>query len=220
MSAKSRRQEKGLEEQLALVISSGITVKVLTALFESAASPKEIGARLELKVPTVCHHVRKLERMGMAELVEEREVRGAIQHVYRAVMRPLVSTEEWEKLSVAERQRFSLWIVQLILADAAKSFDAGVFDARSSRHLSRTPLVVDEEGLGEVAEIQNRALNEIIQVEAVSAERMVNSGEAGINLVSAMMCFELPSPSDGSARNEGGLAKSRLPPGRDSRGRG
>jgi DNA-binding transcriptional ArsR family regulator len=202
LNAADATQEKKLNELLARLISSEITIKVLVVLVERAASPKEIAARLGLKVPTVSHHVKKLLRMELIELVEEREVRGAIQHVYRAVVRPIVSTEEWEKLSLAQRQRFSLWIVQMILLDAAKSFDAGVFDARSSRHLSRTPLVVDGEGLEEVAEIQNRALNEIIQVEAVSAERMLDSGETGLNLIAAMMCFELPEPSDGLTRSE------------------
>lgn len=202
MTAKDRRQETELDEQLALVISSDHTVKVLTVLFEREASPKEIAVRLGLKVPTVSHHVKKLLRMGVIELVAEREVRGAIQHIYRAVLRPLVSTEEWGKLDVGVRQQFSVWIVQLILADAAKSFAAKLFDARTNNHLSRTPMVVDEEGVDEVAEIQNRALDEIIQVEATSAGPMVHSGEAGLNLISAMMCFELPEPSEGPGRGE------------------
>lgn len=203
MNAADTRQEQKLNELLGRLISSEITVKVLVVLVERAASPKEIASRLGLKVPTVSHHVRKLLRMELIELVEEREVRGAIQHVYRAVVRPIVSTEEWEKLSVAQRQRVSLWIVQMILLDAAKSFDAGTFDSHSNRHLSRTPLVVDEQGLDEVAEIQNKALDDIIQVEAASAERMVHSDETGVNLISAMMCFELPEPSDGLGRGEG-----------------
>lgn len=202
MTAKDRRQETELDEQLALVISSDHTVKVLTVLFEREASPKEIAVRLGLKVPTVSHHVKKLLRMGVIELVAEREVRGAIQHIYRAVLRPLVSTEEWGKLDVGVRQQFSVWIVQLILADAAKSFAAKLFDARTNNHLSRTPMVVDDEGVDEVAEIQDRALDEIIQVEATSAGRMVHSGEAGLNLISAMMCFELPEPSEGPGRGE------------------
>jgi DNA-binding transcriptional ArsR family regulator len=197
VATKNRTQEQKLDEQLAQVISHEITIKVLTVLAERAASPKEIGDLLAEKIPTVSHHVKKLERMGLAELIEEKEVRGAVQHIYRAVIRPFISTEEWDKLSVEERQRFSIWIVQLILADAAKSFSAKLFDARSNRHLSRTPMVVDEVGLDEVAEIQNRALNEILEVQARSAARRIRSGEAGLDLIAAMMCFELPGPSKG-----------------------
>ena len=119
MTADNCQQETSLDEQLALVISSEITIKVLVALVKRAASPKEVADALRLKVPTVSHHVKKLERMGMVELVEEREIRGAVKHIYRAVIRPIVSEQEWEKLRIEERQRFSIWIVQMILVDAS-----------------------------------------------------------------------------------------------------
>jgi DNA-binding transcriptional ArsR family regulator len=200
LTADNRQQETKLDEQLALVISSEITIKVLVALVERAASPKEVASALGLKVPTVSHHVKKLERMRMIELVEEREVRGAVQHIYRAVIRPIVGEEEWETLGLDERQRFSIWIVQMILVDAARSFEAGLFDARINNHLSRTPLVVDEQGVGEVASIQTKALHDIIEVAAAAADRMVHSREPGIDFIAAMMCFELPEPSIGLAR--------------------
>lgn len=201
MTAKNRAPEIELDDQLALVISCETTVKVLIYLVERTGSPKEIGDRLDLKTSTVSHHVQKLSRMGMIELIEEREVHGAIQHIYRAVVRPIVSDVEWEKLSITERQRYSIWIFQLILVDAARSFAAKLFDARSNNHLSRTPMVVDEEGLGEVAEIQKRALIETIQAEANSAERRSRSGEPGINLIAAMMCFEVPEPNRPTRRS-------------------
>jgi len=204
VAAKNHVEEAKLGDELALVISSEITVKVLVVLVERAASPKEIADELDLKIPTASHHVKKLRRLGLVELIMEKIVGGAVQHIYRAVVRPIVSTEEWAKLSVAERQRYSIWMVRMILADAARSFQANVFDARPNTHLSRTPMVVDEVGLSEVANIQTRALNEIIEVEAASAERRIQSGEPGMNIIAAMMCFELPGPSDGSSRSETG----------------
>jgi predicted transcriptional regulator len=201
VTAKTRAPEIELDDQLALVISCETTVKVLIYLVERTGSPKEIGDRLKLKTATASHHVQKLLRMGLIELIEEKEVHGAIQHIYRAVVRPIVSDVEWDKLSITERQRYSIWIVQLILVDAAKSFAAKLFDARSNNHLSRTPMVVDEEGLVEVAEIQRRALIETIQAEANSAERRLRSGEPGINLIAAMMCFEIPESTDGHRRS-------------------
>lgn len=194
------QQDTGLDEQLGLVISNETTVKVLIYLVERAGSPKEIAETLKLKTPNVSHHVNKLTKMRLIELIEEKIVRSTVQHIYRAVVRPIMSDEEWEKLDIAEQQRYSIWIVQLILVDLTKSFSANLFDARANNHLSRTPLVVDEQGVDEVAAIQKRALEETIQAEANSAGRMVESGEQGINLIAAMMCFELPEPSAGLAR--------------------
>lgn len=200
MTQEIHTQNVGLDEQLGLVISNETTVKVLIYLVERAGSPKEIADALKLKTPNVSHHVKKLSTLGLIELIEEKVVRSTIQHIYRAVVRPIMSDEEWEKLDIAEQQRYSIWIVQLLLIDLTKSFSTNLFDARANNHLSRTPLVVDEQGVDEVAAIQKRALEETIQVEANSAGRRVESGERGINLIAGMMSFELPEPSAGLAR--------------------
>jgi DNA-binding transcriptional ArsR family regulator len=197
VTAKQGQVGASLNEQFSLVISHEITVKTMILIADDIKSPKKVGERLGITTSTASHHLKKLEGLGLAELVEEREVGGAIQHFYRAVIRPIMSDEEWDKLSIEERQLYSIWIVQLVLADAATSFDAGLFDVYSNRHLSRSPLLVDRQGVGEVAAIQNKAMHDSFEVVAKSAERRLESGEEGINLISAMMCFPLPEPSDG-----------------------
>lgn len=209
MPQASRIQEKELDRQLAQLVSSLNTIKVLTVLAERAASPKEIGEILGLTTPATSHHVKKLAGLGLVELIEEKDVGGTIQHTYRAITRPLVNSDEWESLDLDDRQKYSLWIIQLILADAAKSFAARLFDGHPENHLSRTPMVVDRQGLTEVAEIQDRALEETIQSQARIADRMARTGESGMNLIAAMMCFQIPEPSGGpeslwSSERDGG----------------
>lgn len=199
MQAETSTQAEELNEQLAQLVACINTVKVLTVLAEREAGPKEIGDILELKTPTVSYHVKKLVRLRLVELIREEDVGGVMLHTYRAIIRPLLSTEEWDKLSVTERQRFSIWIVQLVLADAAKSFQANVFDECSNRHLSRTPMIVDDKGFDEVADIQNEALDGIIESQAVIAGRMAREGTTGMHIMVAMMCFALPGPSDAPA---------------------
>jgi predicted transcriptional regulator len=195
MKAEERTGEKRLDEQMAELVSCGNTIKALTVLAERPASAKEIGPDLGLSTSAASHHVKKLVGLGMVELVETREAGSAFQHIYRAIVRPLVSNEEWQKLSVAARQRFSLWIVQLVLADAAASFAAGMFDAWPNNHLSRTSMRLDRQGFDEVAAIQDRALDEVLEAEARSSERMAR-GEETIDVVAAMMCFEVPQSRD------------------------
>lgn len=192
MAVEARGEQKKLDTQLASLVASSSTIKALSILTERAASPKEIAPLLELSTSATSHHVKKLEALGMVELVEEREVGSAIQHFYRAVVRPVISNEEWEKLSIEKRERFSIWIFQLILADAARSFDASLFDACPRNHLSRTALVLDDEGFDEVAEIQDRALSEIFEAQARSAERLAGGAERSANVIAAMTSFEVP----------------------------
>jgi DNA-binding transcriptional ArsR family regulator len=199
LSAAKRAEQLKLGEDLASVISNETTVKVLVYLVDRAGSPTEIGEALGIPTARASHHAKKLTRLGLVELLEKQEIRGAIKHIYRAVVRPIFETEDWARLSLSERQRYSAWVIRMILADAAQSLNAEVFDEYPTRHLSRVPLLVDDEGLDEVAEVQKRALEEIIQIEATSAERRMQAGDPGMYMLAAMMCFPLPGPSEGVA---------------------
>ncbi len=191
--ASQTRQRKGVDETLVKVVAHPLRVQALSVLTERSASPKELAAELGAPVGNVSYHVRELEDVGLIELVDEKKRRGAVEHFYRAITRPMLSSAEWEKLSLAERHGFSAWIIQLLLADASQAMGAGSFDARSDRHLSRTPLLLDEEGWKELVEIQNEALKAVLQVQAASAERLTKAdrGES-FPAIASMTCFELP----------------------------
>ena len=192
MAAKTS-PPKNIDQTLVKAVAHPLRVQALSVLAERSASPKEIAAELGAPVGNVSYHVRELERVGLIELVDEQKRRGAVEHFYRAITRPLLDAEEWEKLSLDERQSFSAWILQLMLADAAQALGAGTFDARSNRHLSRTPLLVDEEGWNELVEIQAEALRATLEVQATSAERLSkNSGEGSFPVFASMTCFEMP----------------------------
>lgn len=45
-------------------------------------SPSELAGELDLPIGTISYHVRRLERLGLLELVECRQRRGTIQHHY------------------------------------------------------------------------------------------------------------------------------------------
>ena len=61
-------------------------------------------------------------------------------------------------------------------------------------HLTRTPLVLDQEGLREALEAHERAREELLEIEVRSAARMVESGEEGTNVSSSQGCFKMPDP--------------------------
>ncbi len=48
-------------------------------------SPKDLSLELQAPLSTVNYHVTELRRSGLLEIVGERQVRGAIEHFYRAV---------------------------------------------------------------------------------------------------------------------------------------
>jgi DNA-binding IclR family transcriptional regulator len=48
-------------------------------------SPKELSHELQAPLSTVNYHVTELRMAGLLEIVGEQQVRGAIEHFYRAV---------------------------------------------------------------------------------------------------------------------------------------
>jgi DNA-binding transcriptional ArsR family regulator len=194
--ASKMRERKGNEPPLVRVAAHRLRVQALAVFAERAASPKELAAELGTPVGNISYHVRELEQLGLIELVEEKQRRGAVEHFYRAVARPMLTGADWTRLDSKEREELSTWVFQLILADAARAFDAGTFDSRDERHVSRCHLQLDDQGWEELAEIQNEALAATLALREESAARLAETGEKGSFVSAALTCFEMPPQAE------------------------
>jgi DNA-binding transcriptional ArsR family regulator len=191
------KEKRGIDQTLVHVLRHPVRVQALTILTERTASPKEISDELLEPLGTVAHHVRELQKLGLIELVREEPRRGAVEHYFRGKRRPLLSTEEWDELSLKDREQFSILILQLTLTDAAKALNAGTLDARTDRHLSRIPLELDEQGWREITEIQNTALTAILKAQAEATARLGESAGSSdvIHASASLACIETPPSS-------------------------
>jgi DNA-binding transcriptional ArsR family regulator len=196
-AAKAERQWKSPQQVLVKALNHPVRVKALTILTERIASPKEIAGQIEVPLSNVSYHVRVLDELGLIEIVEEESVRGSVAHFYKSVERPLIDNPDWERLDPKVRSAFSGYIIDTLLSDAASSLAAGIFDRREDRHLSRTPLLLDEQGWRKVAAIQTRALDQILKEQAAAAARMNGAKKEGIQAIAGMTCFEaLPGAAE------------------------
>ena len=182
-------------------VSHPLRAAILRILTERAASPAEMGRELGEATPNVSHHAKRLVEFDCAELVEERKVRGAIEHVYRATERHLVETDEWSKL-LEESPELAEHLVgeyaQAFIDDFTASAAARMIGSDENFHLTRTPMVLDFEGLQEGMEVTERCRLEMAEVERRSAERRSASGTDAIHVSSCLGCFEMPHPGLGS----------------------
>jgi len=192
-AAKRQRQPgKSPQQVLVKALNHPVRVKALTILTERTASPKEISEALEVPLSNVSYHVRVLDELGLIEIVEEESVRGSVAHFYKSIERPLIDNPDWEKLDPRVRSAFSGYVIETVMSDAAGSLAAGIFDRREDRHLSRTPLLLDQRGWNKVAAIQNKALDQILKEQAAATARLDRAGEDSIHAVAGLMCFEVP----------------------------
>jgi DNA-binding transcriptional ArsR family regulator len=190
-----------MEATLAAIVAHPTRAHAFMILHERTASPVEIAQEIGKDVGHVGYHVRKLQQMGLIELVDERPVRGAVEHFYRAIERPVVTEKAFESQTLEEREVYTRAILQRHVADVARAMDEHTFDSRSNRVIVRVPLVVDEEGFQELSELHTEAYKRTLDIHAKSTERMAESAEDGIPTVSTTMFFETPKrsrPADAS----------------------
>ncbi len=186
---RKRRVGKSPQEVLVKALNHPVRAKALTILSDRIASPKEISDEIDAPLSNVSYHVRVLDELGLIEIMEEESVRGSVAHFYKAVERPLIDNPDWEKLDPKVRTAFSGYVIETLMSDAARSLESGIFDRRHDRHLSRTPLLLDEKGWRKVISVQGRMLNELLKEQAAAAARLGSTGR-GVPVVVGMFCFE------------------------------
>jgi DNA-binding transcriptional ArsR family regulator len=182
-----------MEATLAAIVAHPTRARCFSILAERTASPVEIAQEIGKDVGHVGYHVRKLQEMNLIELVDERPVRGAVEHFYRATVRPFVVEKEFADQPIEEREVFTRYILQLHIADIARALDEHTFDQRANRWLIRTPMVVDEEGFDELAALHAEIYERTLDIQARSDERRSGTDDQGISTMSTNMFFETPA---------------------------
>jgi DNA-binding transcriptional ArsR family regulator len=183
-----------VDRRLIRLASDPIRLGVLAFLNERSAGASEVASELEMDLSTAGRHLGAMHDAGLIEVVGEVLNRGTVEPRYRALVRALWDDEEWAALSQEERQRLTTWIMGMIESDTQEAIEQGTFHSRSDAHTSRTVSLVDEQGWSELTRIKQQALDGIFEVQAASAERLAETDEEGIPVMSALLCFELPPP--------------------------
>lgn len=75
-------------ERLARANTHPLRVSILEVLSIDEGrtlSPKDLSLELQAPLSTVNYHVTELRRSNLVKVVDERQVRGAIEHFYRVI---------------------------------------------------------------------------------------------------------------------------------------
>lgn len=171
--AKEGRAEKGgIESTLNAIVAHPIRVAAYVVLAERVASPNEIASETGLNLRLVAYHVRQLEKFNVIELVDTRQVRGATEHFYRAIMRPYAGAETWSEMSEEQRDSLTRFTLQLIFANVHQALEAGTFDSHMKRWLVRLALALDDEGYDELNRLEEERYERLLDIEANSVRRL------------------------------------------------
>lgn len=198
-TAKSRKKGKGrakskrgVNQALVKSLAHELRAEILAILNERMASPNELAKELDEGLSQVSYHVKVLKDYEVIRLVKTEPRRGAVEHYYRATSRAFLTDRDWHELPKSAREAMSADLFQMILDDVVASLEDEVFDEREDRHMSWTPMLVDEQGWQDITAILGSALAQVLKAQASSVKRLAKSKEDGINMSVSILGYEVP----------------------------
>jgi DNA-binding transcriptional ArsR family regulator len=205
------KTKAGVDQRLVRAIGHPLRLRLLTIFNERVASPSDLAAELGEPIGNVSYHTRILARLGCVELVKTKQVRGAVEHYYRAVVRPVFSDEDWAELPKSIRKSLADAVLAEIADDMGAAATEGGFN-RDDVHLARTPLALDKQGWQELNELLQDVAGKALDIQAKSASRLQAEGATDSEAaVLVAMLFEPPSTE---GKSKGRQSKSKSSPGK------
>lgn len=167
-----------IDQRLLKAMAHPTRLLILDILDRGPTSPVQITRQLEgVSLNLVSHHIKVLRDLGIIELIDTVKKRGATEHIYRTTKVYMFSAEEWEAVEPGQRPPITANVLRLISEDTGRAFREGRMDEIPDNHISRCVLELDQEGWSEVVGTLRRALDEILEANAKSAERAQRSDE-------------------------------------------
>ena len=207
------------DPSLVRALAHPLRARILGALQERRASPRELSEEFGEPLGNVSYHVRTLANLKLIKLVKKTPRRGAIEHHYVAVAGARVTDEAWagapgvvKKAMVAS----ALGEVARSVGDAAA---VGGFD-RQDAHLTRTRLVLDEKGWSQLAKVLGDVLERTERIQEESQKRLERADhQAEMSATLVMMLFEQMPSLIGSPTEAAGPMETTASDGQHKRAR-
>jgi DNA-binding transcriptional ArsR family regulator len=182
-----------VDTKLMKALAHPLRQKILAALSERVASPSELADELGEPLGNVSYHVRMLVDLGCIELVSTTPRRGALEHHYKAVVRPFFDDAAYSTFPTATKRALMGDVLNDIWTDVSAAADAGTFDDKQS-HVSRHAVTLDEKGLADLTALLAQTADKVQEIRKASVARLGKNrnGAEAIDTVVATMAFRAP----------------------------
>jgi DNA-binding transcriptional ArsR family regulator len=186
-----QERPEAIDQRLVRSVAHPLRIKILEALTDHVASPNTLSERLETDLSGVAYHTRELDRLGALELVDTGQVRGAIEHFYKATPRAFVGAPQWRKVPPSLLSGVSAATLQTFLDKAISALEAGTLDGREDTVFRWMPLSLDEQGWKEVVAIMEEATKLMLAAHLRSQDRLSEGdGQGAVSAVVGQAAFE------------------------------
>jgi DNA-binding transcriptional ArsR family regulator len=174
--AASTPETVEVDRRIVKALSHPLRTRILQVLSERVASPNEIAREIGEPLGNVSYHVRILLEHGCVELVRTEPRRGALEHFYRPLVRPMLGDAEWQALPAELRRDLTGRTLKELFDDARHAAKTGGFDGEHV-HVIRTLLQLDDEGWQAMGDLIARTLDEAIRIQEDTVNRRAERGQ-------------------------------------------
>jgi DNA-binding transcriptional ArsR family regulator len=158
--------------------------EIFSVLRDREASPSDVARQLAAPVSNASYHVRRLARLGLVEMIARREHRGAVEHYYKACVRPTILGYGWERSFAHDAA--STAATSILGAARAGGFDG------DDIHYTRTPFPKDRRSWAAVAAALATAGRRVEELAAAAGEAWAAQLE---DVQAVTMLFERTPPA-------------------------
>lgn len=185
-----------VNHKLVTALAHPTRVHAVMVLNQRKASPSELAKELGRSVRHVAYHIEVLEKLDCVELVGQEPAGGGrvVESFYRATVRSWFDREAWEQLKDDKAKLgVTIPILSLVSEDIAEAMVGGTFEDEDN-HVSRTPMVVDDEGWDEVVALLSSTLDGLIDIQTRIGSRIGPETETKLTKVEII---QFRSPESG-----------------------
>lgn len=176
MNTKTQDTTDGTDQRILKAIGHPLRQRILRSLNEGVASPSDLARAMGEPLPNVSYHVKILLECDAIELVKTTPVRGALEHFYRATVRPHIDAEAWATLPKSTKDTlFGQTIDAIGTHISAAAAEEGLDDPLT--HISWTTLELDQKAYEELGEHLDKTLEKAMDLQAETAARRADIPE-------------------------------------------
>ncbi|HEY2480449.1 MAG TPA: hypothetical protein VGI17_17180 [Solirubrobacterales bacterium] len=176
---------------LAKALSHPERVRILMAFNtpKRRLSPARYAEEQGTGLSKATYHFGRLRKFKMLKLVDEKQVRGATEHLYEATEAATAWPDTWKRLPDATKQILAGTVAGGFVEALGASLEARTFDRRDDSVLGWSSIRLDEAGAEKVAKLMNRTLELMLSIEKDCAERLA-PGDPSFLLTYCVASFE------------------------------
>lgn len=196
-----KRYQDITDPALAKALAHPLRTRILAVLENRTASPSEIAEELDAPLGVVSYHVRRLHALRFLKLVKRVPRRGAVEHYYTTIAGPTITNAAWRSTPTIVKQAMVNAALTEIASSVTAAAESGGFEAGEA-HLSRSPMIVDQQGWEELAQELDGLVARIQGIEADSQKRLARQDHQAEQLATmVLMLFQSgpQGPADGAA---------------------